>query len=826
MAFSQKQKTYLRHGAALALPLCLLANGAQADNRSAELLAKAEHHYRFARDDWEVARKQRKAQLDRLEKENKAHDGKVQSYWDKRRKHALKLNKNAQERQRLLNENEAAYREARRAEDRLSIKRIELWYEYERLSSLIDKGLATKEEKVRAQEVYPGIRQLDSRISKLSKRQKDLAEEARTLRKKFDDERAALLKAKPDRTALEAADAEYFSNIGATGPFPSIKDVSKLSEKTAEKALTFLGALLRTPPVHLAGVKATINGEPWYEAQVEDDALATGEGGSGAQAEGYRKALKQTGEELAELGRLIKLADNQLQRLRDRWEYQSEIESISLYNKAINERDAIVIGGIIEAGGIIISAAASGGAAAPAVHGMLSTLTAYAANKGTKLNNKLMKKLFAKALNTMNGRQAFRESFKEITDYFEAKAVSTAVMDARLNPYANAISSPAAIIVGDAIETFAGSGFKPIVDVINQAGTKAGVTTPAAAALLIPVATTLTKAGVQGMYDAVNDSEAADAFSAGVAAMLNRNAYLRMARARRVLRERRVHFKAVENALQDLIEHGPRRKKIDVKADSPAAREDLEKNGAAELTLTFSQPLSRRPKIKAKGVTFSKAGKQDEAGKVWQVRIESLNLSDNTSEIPLQIRLSRSEEPYAKLDSDPKSPLRLTSLDREGWQGYEAGPDRNHTLKLGGKLSFVIVQLPSMISPHDCHVKVVNLQQPDNWLKAKPDTPMFDSDRAKALGPLASSDSNVMVCVDPSGKPKKDGEGRVIAGIAYKGKPASNGYVPPDMERVNQIKLEVIQARRETTAAEKAELAAIYGRWTVIPQKLMPKLLQ
>lgn len=100
--------------------------------------------------------------------------------------------------------------------------------------------------------------------------------------------------------------------------------------------------------------------------------------------------------------------------------------------------------------------------------------------------------------------------------------------------------------------------------------------------------------------------------------------------------------------------------------------------GNLQLELTFSAPLTAAPAVTVGSVAVpvNQAGGD---GRVWIGTVSARTVGPGTHTV--DVAIDRNASPHGALDADPATPAKW-SFARRGWAGFEAGPDRSHSIRL------------------------------------------------------------------------------------------------------------------------------------------------
>ncbi|MCI5076671.1 hypothetical protein [Oricola sp.] len=251
------------------------------------------------------------------------------------------------------------------------------------------------------------------------------------------------------------------------------------------------------------------------------------------------------------------------------------------------------------------------------------------------------------------------------------------------------------IVINDVVESVVTNGFDDFTNSYQVAKAAATGTTGqlgaetvgGAAAAGVAVVSTFLKIGTTAIHSELVGQWTREMQKHAAESGVHKARYFELVAARQMLEDDRAFKTRLRASFEALKEANPRRQKLAPDAQ-PLPRDDFDKIGRWSLTATFSRPILEPPLFQADGLTFGTArplhGEAGKAAPAWIVEVVDMGgIPDDARGVRVSVALSGKEQPYARLDADPATPLQLAAITREGWRGYENGaPDTNHVLPI------------------------------------------------------------------------------------------------------------------------------------------------
>lgn len=538
-------------------------------------------------------------------------------------------------------------------------------------------------------------RNLEQRVEELRRAAHDAADASRTARNDLQASREAfaqlqqVFKARLDRARaaipgkeeLDAVEAAYSAALDAAPKAPTDEtlDARALEQKSAGAA--FLALMLQTPPPFVERVTVRRGDTVWYDAAYEINDAGSAEADRLGQ-QGYRNALSLVNAQIESADALIAQTERRLAAARERWEEASDMAGYHAVRIHLRNRDMLIFVLGVETTGVVLSAALTGGTAAPAV----SALTNKLSQAGLKVPAQAIKQL-PRRFWTGFDAGGLSEVATEAIQAGIGKHVSLQLAEnPNVVPYVNDLNGVESTVVGDVVEMVAKDGASSIRELLTSRFTEGSVSPAAVTNVSIDAIASVYKAFGQSAVNTANSISEDIIFQETMTALLAQRSYHGLAAYRNALASERQRLVGMSHALHDLMAFGllPRQRVISADVAVPADEAERIAETPISVVVTFSQPLEHAPKL-----TFDDAGVSvdkpeiGEAGPtVWEFSINRFDILAGAETIPMEISLSPAESPYAGLDSDPATPVRLERLDAYAWANYERGNDRNHAVRL------------------------------------------------------------------------------------------------------------------------------------------------
>lgn len=307
-------------------------------------------------------------------------------------------------------------------------------------------------------------------------------------------------------------------------------------------------------------------------------------------------------------------------------------------------------------------------------------------------------------------------------------------------------------------------------------------------------------------------------------------------------------------ALQSRIQNGHPAQKLEIKSDLVLDIDELSNAHTIDIIIEVSSALDKAPQIytNQSGVTVEPATPDLRSGPNHWKTFATLDEDqlEGVQKIDWLIKLSEGRhKPYWAFDTKPGTVPFLRDLKDRGWDNFEPGEDANYALKLE-PLKCRVPTPPSVsaqnIIPGDegspaaqqmqnvehktikstteqektakyCPADHVGLIDPEEfiscasfastgarlsstWINLTDDSQFYDQHRGLALSPFTAEEV-LFVCLGDDLLPTRDGQGQVQAfANFYPDKPASNGYVSPWLEEVDDILGAAMRSLNEANA--------------------------
>lgn len=473
--------------------------------------------------------------------------------------------------------------------------------------------------------------------------------------------------------------------------FEAEQKLEKLRTDEHDTAIAFLRELYATAPEHLVVVTASQNKKLFYKAEWKP----TGEASATTQAE--KDAIASV---IAEEEAKLRILENSTKTWRRvvrehaqsiKLESDSATEALNLI--ADEQYRTVWINASLEITGTIIGAAGTGG---------ISSVIQLASQTGKAFAS--VKKA-TKLLGSVTGQ----------TDKFIIENVSTAIGKLVNVEAVGALSAANKIydfefgiggedrkfnvsretgFKSDAVQLVAGDMAEFVMSTTAEEISKGvarnmGILTKATKAAAsvsevtkgagVELATTGLKAIVSARAQALNNARAKQYITSHIVAEALHVSFLNAKRVwLRLDAVTKAHREMVE-ALKLRLENGPRA--LEMEKESKLT--ELSEGDTFDMVFEFSNPVSTEPVISAEGLSFLTLEPVTSERRKWKAKV--LVERDNLDDVQLDVGYKDSERPWQLLDSNPATPPRLASLLKDHWDGYEAGNDTNHVLRLGDK---------------------------------------------------------------------------------------------------------------------------------------------
>lgn len=660
------------------------------------------------------------------------------------------------------------------------------------------------------------LRQAETRLREI---QEELVRADGELRRKqtgFQTALAAIAEDAPTLEDVQALEKAYHEMLDDIGHLPLEETVAVQAGRQENTASALLAALLRHQPVYVKRVSVSLDGQPWYEAEMTEDRDGQPDPATARLIQATDDALAFVRQDLEELDRLIDVADREMEQTAADWKDASDRAGNAQLAMIRLDRDMAVFTLVAESAAVIVTSAATGGLAGPATLGFLEAVLKAGSKGSAQQADQAFNVLFKWSVQKMDARGVKVLLSETGSTYRGKKWAEYLLSDASGPDGSSTLSAHESVVLGDLLEMVMADGAADMAELSARAlaGAELG---SAGAKVGIAALTTGSKYLAQVLTDTLKDTEQHRAFRNTLDAALQQQSYMRLAAAKRRLIAERDGVRAQLSALQDLREHGLMPRKLVMTADNAVSHDEAAKIGRWEVRVTFSGLLDYAPEISSyrPGVTFESAGRSDTDPAQWLFDVNGFDVPADRAEIKLAIDINQGEPPYSFLDAKPQTPTFPGSLTWHEVANFEAGTDVNHRLLL--KPESVTVGVYSLQDPAiaECGFRDIDVgsssQGPDQDLPTiYDDTPTFDVARGVALEPFKASDP-VSLCIDPSShEPKTDRSGRLI--IVATHPPSthqySNGYVPPHYEELNRLFNEGLAG---AAAASQANEEAMFG---------------
>ncbi|MEM1376072.1 MAG: hypothetical protein AAGG69_01670 [Pseudomonadota bacterium] len=548
-------------------------------------------------------------------------------------------------------------------------------------------------------EAWSRNREMGDTLSKLKDARFSLVEQTEATLAKLEGEA-------PSFAELQAAEAalsqEFWDRKRAILAIP---DVEIYTNGLTNALTRYISALYLTQPPAVLSVRAYVDGKPYYEAEWVD--APSGEGPTADQRNGLEAALKQIDAERKEIRAKLEPAVLQLNEFRQAMARASIEEGDLLYWIPINERNAIIAGGVVEAIGIIITRGkASVSNAAKAAK--TATTAAKAATQGaTGAAAKTWRRIAAERVK--DASSAAIQS--PITTTFLGKATADVALnegstiramiewargknwlrnydDTIARQYdPNASISPGSLLdaqgniaAGDSLEILTGVGLDYVFRLIEIGDPMSSFRSDTVANLAIAAPVTAAKALVQGVFDRTNADILRRAKVEKSLATLKFNAFLQAKPYVDGLRQRLQDLDELESVIQSILRGSAGPRTLEIKRYKSLSDDEMRAGPIIKVEVTFSHPLVNTPIIESPNASFPEPKPIDRDRKRWTVSAPVTVFAGDT--LPLEVALSKTkpERPYSSLDMSPATPPLIGDPNTATWLGYEPGVDTHHFL--------------------------------------------------------------------------------------------------------------------------------------------------
>jgi hypothetical protein len=474
--------------------------------------------------------------------------------------------------------------------------------------------------------------------------------------------------------------------------------------------------------------------------------------------------------------------------IRARWQQDIDEEGYLRHIIEIRNRDMLAFTFVAEATAVIISAGLTAGTAAPAVYGLLEAVSKSGANAAAEeLSEEALQALTQKFIKTAR-KQVRDQAFQQVDDYFSGKAAAFVLTEAPVTREAfKGLTGPENVLVGDFIEMLVADQGGDAVKLVT-ALSSGSATAADAMGLGVGLTATGAKAFWQYTTDMANAGDLSEAMELSFSAMLAQQSYLTFAAARNKLIDRRAYLRATTQAIEELVKHGGRTRKLEVKTDNAMDREQVDKIAHWSITVGFSQQLDHPPVLNADGFRFSQPTQSEPGSRKWEFDVLDGGLQEGAEFLPLEIGISDAEVPFRFLDSDPVTIAKLGSFRRDHWENYEANEDRTHRLRLRTGPVVLIIDLTNIEKFNCTKASFLSPGEKNGAVHLPEHATYFDFERQKQLDPFGPGDTlSVCTAVDGNNRQAlRDEKGRMIAYApegTLQGSVYANGYIPPSIEQ-------------------------------------------